>query len=71
MDSNGNAVLTAFWDDPHTCRGRRHYMDYSLCGTVGHRSVTLTRKWAATMHLMICCTASQERSARISQVVYI
>lgn len=35
-----NAVLYAFWDDLFIYSGQRHYMDYSLCGSEGHRSVT-------------------------------
>lgn len=34
-----NAVLFAFWDDLYISEGQKNYMDYSLCGSVGHRSV--------------------------------
>jgi hypothetical protein len=36
----GQAVLSAFWDDLFIYQGQRHYMDYVLCGSAGHRTVT-------------------------------
>ena len=35
-----NAVLMAFWDDLYIYQGQQHYIDYSLCGDAGHRTVT-------------------------------
>jgi hypothetical protein len=33
-------VLMAFWDDLYIYGGQQHYMDYSLCGEAGRRTVT-------------------------------
>ena len=33
-------VLMAFWDDLYIYAGQQHYMDYSLCGDAGRRTVT-------------------------------
>jgi hypothetical protein len=30
----------AFWDDLYIYAGQQHYMDYSLCGDTGRRTVT-------------------------------
>ncbi len=39
--SVGNqGVLMAFWDDLYIYAGQQHYMDYSLCGDTGRRTVT-------------------------------
>lgn len=35
-----NAVLAVFWDDLYIYSRQRHYMDYSLCGDAGRRTVT-------------------------------
>lgn len=34
------AVLMAFWDDLYIYQGQQHYLDYSLCGDEGRRTVT-------------------------------
>jgi hypothetical protein len=37
---NGLGVLSAFWDDLYIHKGQAHYMDYSVCGPNGTRTVT-------------------------------
>jgi hypothetical protein len=37
---NGQAVLSAFWDDMYIYSGQKHYMDYAICGAAGSRTIT-------------------------------
>ncbi|KAJ6193185.1 LOW QUALITY PROTEIN: hypothetical protein J3E72DRAFT_398302 [Bipolaris maydis] len=48
------AVLMAFWIDLFITRGRQHYMDYSICGDAGHRTVTFD--WRVTY----CCDSTSD-----------
>jgi hypothetical protein len=37
---NGQGVLSAYWDDLYIHKGQSQYMDYSVCGPDGNRTVT-------------------------------
>lgn len=58
------AVLMAFWDDLFIVRGKQHYMDYSLCGDAGHRTVTFD--WRVTY----CCDSTGNAIYRFSATFF-
>ncbi|KAJ4317417.1 hypothetical protein N0V94_004949 [Neodidymelliopsis sp. IMI 364377] len=39
-----NAALFAYWDDLYIFPNQRHYMDYSICGNLGSRTVVFSWK---------------------------